>query len=136
MSAQGGPTLEQVSAAIRASWSADTCDPTDQATWSADNPSRGQCGTTALVLHDYFGGDLMFAEVLYADGTKQGHHYWNRFDDGTELDLTGDQFLPHEVLQEGRVVTRPAGPPKRCVEEYALLSRRVSAVLAESEPAR
>jgi hypothetical protein len=88
-----------------------------------------------LVLHDYFGGDLMFAEVLYADGTKQGHHYWNVLPDGTELDLTGDQFLPHEVLQPGRLVVRPPGRPKRCGQEYALLRRRVAATLAGSEPA-
>ena len=119
------PTFEQVADAIRASWSADTCDATDQPTWSAANPSRGQCGTTALVLHDFFGGDLMFADVLYTDGTKQGHHYWNVLPDGTEVDLTRDQFHADEVVQPGRLVVRPSGPPKRSVEEYALLGRLV-----------
>lgn len=118
------PSVEQVSVALRASWSADTCDPVDLP-WSPANPSRGQCGTTALVIHDLLGGELMFAEVLRQDGSSQGHHYWNRMPDGREIDLTLEQFAPDEILQPGHVVTRPPGAPRRCAEQYTTLSRRV-----------
>lgn len=67
----------------------------------------------------------MFAEVLYRDGSQQGHHYWIRLTNGTEIDLTLDQFADDEIVQPGRVVTRPPGPPRRCAEQYAVLSRRV-----------
>ena len=80
---------------------------------------------TALVVHDLLGGDLVVAEVLHADGTRQGDHTWNRLPDGTEVDLTREQFRSGEVVQPGRVVERPDGPPRRCVEEYDLLRRRV-----------
>lgn len=117
-------SVERVSEAIRASWSADTCDPVDLP-WSRANPSRGQCGTSALVMHDLIGGELLVAEVVRKHGSKQGHHYWNRLPDGSEIDLTLDQFSADEVVQTGRVVVRPPGRPRRCADQYETLSRRV-----------
>ena len=66
-----GLTLEALQAAIRASWSLETCDPTDAAEWTPANPSRGQCAVTALVVHDLFGGQLLEAEVCFHDGSRQ-----------------------------------------------------------------
>jgi hypothetical protein len=57
--------------------------------WS--NPSRGQCGSTALTVHDLLDGDLLIAEVARSDGSRQGVHYWNRLPEGTEIDLTRHQ---------------------------------------------
>jgi hypothetical protein len=119
------PKLDAVTSAIRASWSKDTCDPVDVDGWSSDNPSRGQCGSTALVLGDIFGGELLLAEVHFSDGSLQGYHYWNRLPDGEEVDLTGTQFLEDEIVQPPRVVVRPPGPPRRCAEQYELLRARV-----------
>jgi hypothetical protein len=119
-----GWTLAEVEHAMRAGWGADTCDPADVADWRPDNPTRGQCGVTALVLHDLFGGDLMFGEVRVA-GERTGVHYWNRFGGGLEIDLTREQFGPEEVVSGQRVVVRPDGPPKRCRAQYELLRERV-----------
>ncbi|WP_117208367.1 YunG family protein [Allorhizocola rhizosphaerae] len=112
--------------AIRRSWDEQTCDPVDLP-WSPDNPSRGQCGVTALVLHDLLGGDLVVGEVRYASGDRQGWHTWNRLPDGTFVDLTRQQFGPDELVGPGRIVARKA--PKRCVEQYELLRSRVLAHL-------
>jgi hypothetical protein len=109
---------------VRASWDALTCDPVDLP-WSPDNAPRGQCGVTALVLHDHLGGELLVAEVRHDDGSRQGFHTWNRLPDGTQVDLTREQFLPHEHVGVPRVVARPDGPPNRCAEQYALLAQRV-----------
>jgi hypothetical protein len=117
-------TLTDVERAVRTSWGVDTCDPVDRAEWHPDNPSRGQCGVTALVLHDLFGGDLVLGEVHVA-GERTGAHYWNRFGTGLEVDLTRDQFRPDEQVVGGQVVRRPDGPLKRCREEYELLRSRV-----------
>lgn len=116
--------LSDVEPHVRASWGADTCDPVDLP-WSPANPSRGQCGVTALVLHDLLGGELLVAEVTYAGGGRQGFHTWNRLPGGTEVDLTREQFAPHELVGEPRVLERPAGPPGRCREQYELLRARV-----------
>jgi hypothetical protein len=122
-------TLIDVERAVRTSWGQDTCDPVDRADWHPGNPARGQCGVTALVLHDLFGGDLMLGEVHVA-GERTGAHYWNRFGTGLEVDLTRDQFAPEENVVGGQALQRPPGRPKRCREEYDLLRDRVLARLS------
>jgi hypothetical protein len=122
-------TLARIEAALRASWDDQTCDPVDLP-WSGANPSKGQCGVTALVLNDLLGGDLMSAEVLFPDGTRQGWHTWNVFADGFEVDLTREQFREGEEIQPATRITRSPGPPKRTPERYELLRERVLAELA------
>jgi len=75
---------EDLEAAIRAAWAFDTGDPVDADDWSAANPARGQCGSTALTIHDLLGGELLIAEVIRSDGSRQGVHYWNLLPDGTD----------------------------------------------------
>lgn len=120
-----GVAQEDLEAAVRSAWALDTCDPADADDWSAANPSRGQCGSTALVIHDLLGGDLLIAEVLRTDGSRQGVHYWNLLPDGTELDLTRDQFADDEVLREPSILQRPAALPNRCAEQYLTMRYRV-----------
>jgi len=48
--------------------------------------SKGQCYETALLVRDLLGGDILTGKV---NGES---HYWNRLPDGTELDLTSDQY--------------------------------------------
>ena len=114
-----------IEAVVRSAWARDTCDPVDAGDWSAANPARGQCGTTALVINDLLGGELLMAEVVRADGNRQGVHWWNRLPDGTEIDLTREQFASHELIQQPRVVPRPPGLPKRAAEQYLTLKHRV-----------
>jgi 8-oxo-dGTP pyrophosphatase MutT (NUDIX family) len=121
-------TLSKVRAAVRDAWGPDTCDPVDLADWRPGNPSRGQCGVTALVVHDLLGGELVLGEV-FEGGERRGWHYWNRLPDGTEVDLTGEQFGPGETVTGGAGVVRPAGPPGRCRGQYELLRHRVLAGL-------
>jgi hypothetical protein len=120
-------------AAIRAAWALDTCDPVDADDWSAANPSRGQCGSTALTIHDLLGGELLIAEVLRADGSRQGVHYWNLLPDGTEIDLTREQLASNELVQEPRTVRRPLGLPKRGAQQYLTMRYRVLTTLGIPE---
>ncbi|MCD9198076.1 YunG family protein [Aeromicrobium wangtongii] len=124
--------LDTVAAALRESWGADTCSPEDVAAWHPGNPARGQCATTAVVMHDYFGGSLVMGEVL-VNGARVDFHWWNRLPDGREVDLTIGQFGPHESVVGGTEVERPTGPT-RLDAQYALLAARVKARLAESPP--
>jgi hypothetical protein len=126
-------TLSELEQAIRAAWSAETCDPVDQP-WSAANPARGQCGVTALVLNDLIGGDLVLADVIRSDGSRQGSHCWNRLPGGVDVDLTREQFAPDEVVQCGSIVVRPSGEPSRCLEQYTALRERVFQELGASAP--
>jgi len=123
-------TLTDIESALRASWGVDVCeDPADVPHWSPVNSARGQCGPTALVLHDLLGGDLVVAGVTAADGTPRGYHWWNRLSGGEEVDLTREQFRDGEVVGPGRVLARPAGPMKRGEEQYLTLRARVLAAL-------
>jgi len=124
-------TVDELRSALLTSWGADTCYPDWSAEWTADNPSRDQCGMTALVVQDVLGGDLLLGEV-HVEGSKVGHHYWNRLPDGQVVDLTVDQFLPEEVVVGGEVVVRPPEGPRRHVEQYELLRSRVLRSLESS----
>ncbi|MFH8610768.1 hypothetical protein ACH4D5_25150 [Streptomyces sp. NPDC018029] len=115
--------LTDIEAALRESWGADTYPPDSKHSWPPDNPARGQCGVTALVLHDLLGGELMCGEVR-VDGVRTDYHWWNRLGAGVEIDLTRHQFAPEEVVTAGEVVTRPP-EIRRCREEYELLRARV-----------
>jgi hypothetical protein len=120
-------TLAQIEDAIRASWSLDTADEDDG--WTPDNPSRGQCDVTCLVLHDIFGGEVLSADV-FLDGERLEGHMWNRLPGGMELDLTREQFKNGEVIGEPSVRQRPATfepdhPRYRRYQAYLVLAGRV-----------
>jgi hypothetical protein len=124
---------EELRPIFRAAWGSDTCDPHDLAEWRPDNPSRGQCGVTALIVQELLGGDLVLGEV-FVGGDKVGHHYWNRLPDGRDVDLTAEQFRPDEVVTGGQVQQRPPDAPRRCREQYELLRRRVLAQTTTEKP--
>lgn len=126
-------SVETLRPIFRAGWGLDTCDPHDADNWHAGNPSRGQCGVTALIVQDLLGGDLILGEV-FVGAEKVGHHYWNRLPDGAEVDLTADQFSPEEVVVGGIVQQRPPDAPRRCREQYELLRSRVLASLDAALP--
>ncbi len=109
-------TWQEIETAVRAAWSLDTCDPADVDDWSPANAARGQCGSTTLTVNDLLGGELLVAEVLYTDGTRQGFHWWNRLPDGSEVDLTREQF--------GAARTRPAAAPRRAPRGSSAARRR------------
>jgi hypothetical protein len=131
-------SIEGLGPVFRAAWGPDTCDPDARDQWRPDNPARAQCGTTALVVQDLLGGDLILAEVRVA-GVKVGHHYWNRLPDGADVDLTAGQFRPEEAVVGGEVQRRPPEGPRRCRGEYELLRARVFWALglgADGSPGR
>jgi hypothetical protein len=124
-------TLHDLETAIRSSWSPGTAFASeDHLRRGAGTPSRGQCGPTALVVHDLLGGELLVADVAVA-GVVDGVHYWNRLAGGHCVDLTRDQFAADEVVLTPRVVVRqPLPGPERARAAYLLLRGRVLAALS------
>jgi hypothetical protein len=90
-------TLQETEAAIRAAWGRDTSDDPDE--WSEENPARGQCAVTALLIRELLGGEILVANVL-RDGRRVDRHAWNRLPSGLTLDLTREQFTNGEHLGE------------------------------------
>lgn len=83
--------------AIRSAWGATTAAADN--VWASTNPSAGHCDVTSLVIREHAGGDIMRAQV-FRDGALSEHHYWNVLPDGTEVDLTADQFDGTETIRD------------------------------------
>ena len=94
-------TLTELEAIIRKAWSKDTSDDPDE--WTESDSARGQCGATAMVVHQLFGGVLLVSDV-FREGTRVETHYWNRLPSGLEIDLTREQFRAGETFGEPKVI--------------------------------
>ena len=121
----------QLEAAIRSAWSKATAvEPTQ---WTDDNPAAGHCDVTALAVRERGGGDLVQAQV-FRDGELSEHHYWNMLPDGTELDLTREQFDGAEDFGEPHRMDdaffAQAGPMQpSLIRRFALFNSRLDASL-------
>lgn len=73
-------TKEQLLNALKNSWSLKS-----SSKWSLDNPAKGQCGVTSLVVQDTLGGEIQKTKV------NEGWHYYNVIDH-TRNDFTESQF--------------------------------------------
>ncbi len=76
----------------------DAWSPASSSKYSIENPARGQCSVTVLVVQDIFGGEILKTE------TDAGMHFYNRID-GERCDLTLSQFeqpIPFDDLLSSR----------------------------------
>lgn len=89
--------LNKLEKALHKSWSKETsyC----PAEWNELNPSFGQCAITALIVNDYFGGDIVWSEALLPNGQKI-YHFSNMVK-GKEVDLTCSQFPEGTIISKG-----------------------------------
>jgi hypothetical protein len=117
-------TLQETEAAIRAAWGRETSDDPDE--WSAENPARGQCAVTALLVRELLGGEILVANVL-REGRRVERHAWNRLPSGLTLDLTREQFVRGERF--GEPAAEEPMLTQRNPERFATLRARVRAQL-------
>lgn len=117
--------LERIQTTLEASWSRDTVDPENKNHWSVENKSLGQCAVTALVIHDMFGGRMIY--------DKANFHIWNEFSDGTQHDFTRSQFKDEKVFSIYKYKSREdilydeRGKATGIFERYTLLKQKMSA---------
>jgi hypothetical protein len=119
-------TFAQLQLAIERAWSRETSDDPDE--WCEENPSRGQCAVTALVVRDLLGGDVLIADV-FREAIAVERHAWNRLASGIEIDLTRGQFCRGEVIASPRV--QEPLLTSRAPERHRLLLSRVECHLAD-----
>lgn len=113
------PTLREV---LEQCWDRDTS--ATPSRWRRDRPSIGQCAITALLIQDCWGGELL--RVM----NHGESHYFNRLSDGTEVDLTRDQFddwspTQPEVRSRDYVLSF-----EQTVRRYTILLERIDVVLS------
>lgn len=92
-------TLEKV---VALAWSKNTS--SDSQSWTPQNPAWGQCAVTALIVNDYLGGEILWAEAKTPDG-KTYSHYFNSVND-TTIDFTRRQFPPGTEIPAGTAKTK------------------------------
>ena len=89
--------LNNLKIALKKSWSKKTSYIPD--TWNPLHPALGQCAITALLVHDYLGGTILWAEAVYPDGQKVSHYFNNI--NNIEIDLTKEQFPKGTTISKG-----------------------------------
>lgn len=106
---------------LRAVWSAETASPSES--WSADNPAKNHCSVTALIVQDYFGGDILNTQ------TVGGTHFYNLID-GTRWDLTVSQFA-EPIPFDDNPSSRDAALRDTSPEKYRSVAERLQATFCE-----
>jgi hypothetical protein len=89
-------------------WSRETT--SDREYWTPENPAWYQCGPTAVLVKDLYGGEILMGEVIIKDPEcirkrQPLPHFWNRLPDGKEIDLTREQFPPWTRITEGKPIS-------------------------------
>jgi hypothetical protein len=103
--------------------------------WGPENPARGQCGSTALVVQDYLGGTLRRGLVRNHPRDDRHAwivHYWNQFGE-QRIDLTWQQFAPAASVIRSVPAARAellGAPWFR--QRYAALRSRVDELLGQA----
>ena len=94
------PKLVRLDLALKRSWNKKTCYPPIKKQWTKENPALGQCAVTALIVQDFFGGEILFC--------KHQNHFWNQMPDSdkTHIDLTRSQFPLSAVICLDSTVVR------------------------------
>lgn len=72
--------MEHVKYILKQSWSRHS-----SSKWTEECPSCGQCGVTALVIQDHFGGTIFKTRV------DESWHFYNSIN-GVVYDFTSEQF--------------------------------------------
>ena len=92
-------TLENLNKALQDSYTKDLCYEKVSDKWTEENKTLGMCAITALVVNDYFKGDIAKIKV---DGIS---HYFNIIDNKI-IDLTKNQFKKEIDYKDYKLVNR------------------------------
>lgn len=115
------PDLWKTVQNLRAAFSQATSELPEQ--WTPDNSSIGQCHTSALVLQDLYGGEIVNCVAYDPDSDHSTLHFWNVID-GITLDITRDQFPDWTVYRD----LMPAELPNDTTRRKADLLARLAGV--------
>ncbi|MGD6831295.1 YunG family protein [Sutcliffiella halmapala] len=104
--------MKKLSDALFASWSIDS-----STKWTEGNPAKGQCGVSALVVNELYGGEILKTKL------EEGWHFYN-FIDGRRFDFTYSQFC-HPIVYDDIVSSRAEALEDTNEEQFSYLLRRV-----------
>ncbi|MEK9175405.1 MAG: hypothetical protein AAB795_02305 [Patescibacteria group bacterium] len=136
--------------ALKKAWSCETS--SDGENWNVENPTWGQCAVTALVVQDFFGGQLLRTNSFRSKHPQMvtAHsHYFNRIQrklgssESEYVDFTESQFenknafvrLKKDAVIKSREHLLPENPSPEQIkfkERYKLLRLRVTEILGDN----
>ena len=114
------PGIEQLTSALHSAWSAET-GYADIGAWNDQNPARGQCVTSSLVMQDYLGGDI----IRYAVNGDNINDI--RAEYGVEMDFLQKSTDP-KAQETGEVELEITGS-RQNIKDAA---KRVESIVAEA----
>ncbi|WP_425308981.1 YunG family protein [Fictibacillus nanhaiensis] len=85
--------------------------------WTKDNPAKGQCGVTALVVHDLFGGKIVKTRA------EEGWHFYNVINEQRH-DFTESQF-PESIQYMDVLSSREEAMLDTNEKQYSYLKQNV-----------
>lgn len=116
--------ISQLESVLKKSRNKDTCYFKSEKEWTADNPCIGHCTITALIVQDYFWGDIVFC--------SHQDHYWNILPNGEIVDMTKNQMSENDICYIDQKCNRidllegPKAVKAKTKERYMLLKNRMS----------
>ncbi|REB76097.1 YunG family protein [Bacillus sp. 522_BSPC] len=106
--------IKEIKKALLKSWSLES-----SSKWSLNNPAKGQCGVTALVVNDLLGGEIKKTKL------PEGWHFYN-FINKKRCDLTATQFK-EDILYEDILSNREEAFTDTNEKQYNYLKQKVIA---------
>lgn len=128
------PTYSDLAVAFFYAWTKETS--ADPDGWTPQNPAWGQCAVTALVMQDFFEGQILRASLEAVTGfERMRSHYWNLLEHG-ERDFSQSQFPAdiYKTIPKGELRTREyllSNP--YTAQRYRMLKKRVEKELQQKE---
>ena len=120
-------SLKQLEKAIKKSYCRETCHYKFLWDDKSLSDSAGHCRVVSLIVNDYFGGDILYSNVK---GNPKWDHYWNRLDNGKEVDFTMDQFPKNVKFVKFKIISRKEVlSSKRTQKGYRILKKRLFKIL-------
>lgn len=120
--------------ALKKSWTQESSSTPKK--WTSHNPACGQCAVTALIVNDYFGGDILWTNAVLPNGKKISH-FFNKIE-YIEKDFTKIQFPNGTKINTGVPKTKKYSSTREYILSYSttqikykLLKYKVQNVLKE-----
>ncbi|MFD2369802.1 hypothetical protein ACFSO0_07475 [Brevibacillus sp. GCM10020057] len=115
------PTPQNLQQVLIKAWSLQS-----SSKWTPNNPARGQCGVTALVVNDLLGGEIVKTPL------PDGVHFYNRIS-GQRYDFTESQFR-EPIVYEDQLSSREEAFRDTNAEQYNYLKHAVVNFLSQYLP--
>ncbi len=127
--------LKELKKILEKSWTKETSYFPDQ--WNESHKSWGQCAVSALIVNDYFNGDIVWVEALLPNGQKLSH-YFNLINN-QNIDLTRDQFPPQTIFSKATEKRKKFSSTREFIlsnkntkKRYELLKKNISKIITKT----